>query len=218
MGASVPATAAVVIPENHLKLHREIVFIFTMVGVMCFTLFLGPNINADVKLPYMKWPVSANALGAAAGALLIMSVAAAIRLFRDRQGKDGAAMLFAGIVVAMLAEMFWIWAGSMCRRTDLGKTWLQLCLLNEGVNHNSIVILCLLLSNFLAAEGVIRLMAAGSGIYFYAEIPLYTDHTIPVTPSVERIYCSYPVQHDYEDPYRTPPYPPYSKVLEAVSE
>lgn len=61
-------------------------------------------------------------------------------------------------------------------------------------------------------------MAVGSGLYFYAEIPRYTDNTIPVVPSVEHVYDSCPVMYDCEDPYRTPPYPPYPNLAEAVSD
>lgn len=142
---SIPATVRVVVPENHLKLAQEIVFLFTLVGIVCSALFVGPSFEAVLEVPYVGRSVSAGALGAAAGAFLMMSIAAAIRLFRDRQGKDGAAMLFAGILAAMVAGIFWIWVEPMCWRADPEKAWPGSCPVNEGFDHDSIVVLCLLL-------------------------------------------------------------------------
>lgn len=209
---SIPAAVAIAVPENYLKLPQEITFILALIGIVCSALFIGPNLRAVIELPYVGKSVNANALGAMAGAFSMMAIAATIRLFRERRGKDGAAMLLVGMVLASFSGIFWIYVEPMCRRMDPGKMWPESCPVWGGFNHNSIMALVLLVANFLAAEGAIRLMAAGSGLDFYSEIPHYIETTNPVVPSVRRTFCTYSSIDDCRDPYGSPPNPPYSTI------
>lgn len=210
VAVSIPATVAVAVPENHLKLPQEIVFIISLIVIMSSAFFLGPNLRAVIELPFVETSVNAKALGAMAGVFLMMNIAAAIRLFRARQGKLGAAMLLVGMLLASSSGVFWVYMEPLCRRVDIGDVWPESCPMPDRFSHNAIMALVMLVANFLAAEGAIRLMAAGSGLEFYSEITHYIDTTDPVIPSVRRTYRTYSVPYDCEDPYRSPPYPPQS--------
>lgn len=210
VAVSIPAAVAVAVPESHLKVPQALTFTLSMVGIMCSALLIGPNLKAVLELPFVARSVNANAVAAIGGAFVVMSAVSVIRMFRDRQGRSGASMLLAGIVLAMSCGVFWVWAEPMCRRMGPRKLWPESCPVPGVFDHNSIMTLFLLVANLLAAEGAIRLMAAGSGPDFYTEIPHYLDATNPIVPSVKRTHRTYVVLYDCEDPYGSPPCPPYS--------
>lgn len=170
VAVSIPAAVAVAVPEPNQTIPQAFVFVISLAGIICSTLLIGPNLKAMLEVPFVARSINADALAAMGGAFVMMSLAAAIRLFRKMKGRNGAFILLVGMALASSFGMFWVWLEPMCRRADPEKAWPESCPVSGGFDHNTIMTVFVLVSNILAAEGVLRLMAAGSGLEHYVDI------------------------------------------------
>lgn len=208
VGVSIPASVAVAVPELDKKILQAVVFCFSLAGIICSTFLIGPSQKAVLELPFVPRSVKSNALGAMGGAFVMVSVAAATRSLRKTKGRSGAVFLGAGMTLASLSGMFWVWVEPMCRRVNPGNAWPESCPLPVGFNHNSLMTLFLIVANIYVAEGAIRLMTVESGPDIYRDIPDYLNFVDPMYSPVEHTYRTFSVRCGGDDPYCPPPCSP----------
>lgn len=91
-------------------------------------------------------------------------------MLRQLKGRNGAFILLAGLALIVLFGLLWVKLEPLCKQKAVGDAWPKACPMPSTFDHNFMITVLAMLSNVLAAEGVLRLMAAGSGVEGYVEI------------------------------------------------
>lgn len=172
----VPAAVAVAVPEPNQTAVQAVAFVAAALAIVCSAIFIGPVLAAVLDVPYVDRTLRRDLLAAMAAAMAVLGVAAAVRMVRRMKGRNGALILMAGLALAVSFGAFWLWLEPRCRQMVLNQDWPESCPLSRSFDHNFFIVVFLMVANVLAAEGVLRLMAAGSGVEGYVEI-------IPIIPT-----------------------------------
>lgn len=166
----IPAAAAVAVPEPQNQCLRATTFITCVCALLLSTFVLSKKLVAAPDIPHINLMLRRELLGAIIGALLILAIASTIRMLRQLKGRNGAFILLAALALIVLFGLFWAKLEPLCKQEVVGGEWPQACPMPPSFDHNFMIAFLLMMSNVLAAEGVLRLMAAGSGVEGYVEI------------------------------------------------
>lgn len=166
----VPAAMAVVVPENAFAFGQFATLVLAVGAIVASAMFGAPRLVAAPDLPYVDPSLRRQILAAVAAATGVLALAAAVRMTRRMKGRNGAFILLAGLSLALAFGVLWARLEPVCKRA-LGEPWPSNCLLPSTFDHNFMLVVVTMLANVLAAEGVLRLMAAGQGEEGYVEIP-----------------------------------------------
>lgn len=166
----VPAAVAVAIPEPNQTAIQAVVFVAAVIGIVCTALFVGPSLAAAPDVPYIDSTLRRELLAAITGGMALLGVAAVVRIIRKMKGRNGAVILLTGLTIAVVSGIFWSWLEPRCKQIAADDAWGQECPLSRTFDHNFFLTIFMIAANVLAAEGVLRLMAAGSGVEGYVEI------------------------------------------------
>lgn len=170
VAVSIPAAVAVAVPEPNRTIAQAFIFVLSLVAIICTTLLMGPNVESVPEIPYVAKSIRADVLAATVAASFVMAAAAVIRMVRNMKGRNGAFILLAGLILAATFGVMWIYVEPICRRTEPENPWPTDCPMSSRFDHNTAMTVFIMISNILAAEGVLRLMAAGSGLEHYVDI------------------------------------------------
>lgn len=165
----IPAAAAVAIPENN-HCFRAAALITSTIIVLITTFVLSPRLGAAPDIPYINLLLRHEIFGAIIGALIILSIAATFRMIRQLKGRNGAFILLAGLALITSFGLLWAHLEPLCQQTKPNEPWPPSCPMPAAFDHNFMIAALILVANVLAAEGVLRLMAAGTGVEGYVEI------------------------------------------------
>lgn len=167
----VPAAADVAIPESDNVVSKRAWTSLFAIIVVFTTFVLSTGLKAGPDVPYLTLFLRKELLGAITGALLVLSIASLVRMIRGLQGGNGAFILLAGLTLVLVFGQVWTRFDPLCAMDDDDTvTWPKKCPLPRNFDHNVVFTILLIVANVLAAEGVLRLMAAGSGGSSYYEI------------------------------------------------
>jgi hypothetical protein len=167
----IPAAAHVVVPEAQRPGMKTLSVVAWVLVVCLCTFVVSTKFSAGPDIPYMTHFLRRELLGAIIGALLILAVAAFVRMLRQLKGRNGAFILLAGLTLIMCFGVVWMHFEPLCAQTGPSReAWPRACPLPRAFDHNVLFTVLLMVANVLSAEGVLRLMAAGSGAEGYAEI------------------------------------------------
>lgn len=169
----VPAAASVAVPEGQSGLLQAALVGAWSAVLLLSTFVLSGHFVAAPDIPYMTLFLRRELLGAITGALLILAAASVVRMLRQLKGRNGAFILLAGLGLVAMFGLVWAHFEPLCVLKDgqgAGNAWRSECPLPSAFDHNVMFAVLLMVANVLAAEGVLRLMAAGSGVEGYAEI------------------------------------------------
>lgn len=86
------------------------------------------------------------------------------------KGKNGAFILLAGLALIVAFGVLWGRLEPICQVENREQEWPDNCPVPEMFDHNFMIAALMMFANVLMAEGVLRLMAAGSGVEGYVEI------------------------------------------------
>ena len=170
VGLCIPAGVSVAIPEPHMHVFHATYFVVDLVILLLFTHYFSSFFKAAPDIPYIPLFLRQKLLGAIVGALFVIAISACIRLRRDINGHNGAKILLAAILLLMAFGLVWVRLEPTCVRKDITDPFPKSCALPSIFDHNFMIATLMLFSNVLAAEGVLRLMAAGGGFDVYAEV------------------------------------------------
>lgn len=168
----IPAALAVCMPQPMSQSrHLGVAFITGLAVFALAVMLVAPNLQAAPALPLVAGGLRRDllALGVVSAGVLTMAVLGRLMRFRMK-GRNGAFILLIGLVVAGVVGAVWMWLEPMCRLVSEGQVWPDECPLPMSFDHNFMMVAALLVCNVLAAEGVLRLMAAGTGTEGYVEI------------------------------------------------
>lgn len=171
IGFTIPAAAAVAIPESNSWWLQATIFIFGTLIILLSTFNLSSRIIAAPEFPYINLSLRRKLLGAMIGGLIILSLAALIRMVRHLKGKNGAYILLASIILTALSGFLWTLIEPICHQNEVTDPWPKTCPLSSTYDHNFAMASIVMISNVLAAEGVLRLMAVGSAVEGFTYIP-----------------------------------------------
>mmetsp|Transcript_4733 Transcript_4733/g.20333 ORF Transcript_4733/g.20333 Transcript_4733/m.20333 type:complete len:103 (+) Transcript_4733:978-1286(+) len=102
---------------------------------------------------------------------MMVLIASLIRLVRPPEslkGRSGAVVLASGTIFILLAGAVWAYLADACQFTD--SILNAACALPQSFDHNALLSLVTIIANGFVAEGVLRLMAAGTGQDGYIRI------------------------------------------------
>lgn len=166
----VPAATAVAVPEPNSQCLQATAFIIAVAVLLLATFALSAHLIAAPDIPYLSLFLRRELLGAIMGALLVLAAAATIRMLRQLKGRNGAFILLAGLALTAAFGLLWARLEPLCKQQDIGDPWPAQCPMPAAFDHNFMIAVLIMVANVLAAEGVLRLMAAGSGVEGYVEI------------------------------------------------
>lgn len=166
----IPAATAVAVPEPQNQCLRATTFIASVCTLLLTTFVLSKKLIAAPDIPFVNSMLRRELLGAIIGALLVLVAASAIRMLRQLKGRNGAFILLAGLALIVVFGLLWAKLEPLCKQEAFGDGWPKACPMPSTFDHNFMITALAMLSNVLAAEGVLRLMAAGSGVEGYVEI------------------------------------------------
>jgi hypothetical protein len=167
----VPAAASVAVPESQRPGLKSVAYLAWILILLMTSFVLSARFSAGPDIPYITLFLRKELLGAILGALLILAAAAIVRMLRQLKGRNGAFILLAGLALIVAFGLVWGRLEPLCAQTSADKTeWPTDCPLPRAFDHNVLFTVLLMVANVLSAEGVLRLMAAGSGAEGYAEI------------------------------------------------
>lgn len=167
----IPAAASIAVPEGRRAgLKTASVLAWVLIVLLC-TFVFSTKLNAGPDIPYMTTFLRKELLGAILGALVVLALASLLRMIRLLKGRNGAFILLVGLSLIMAFGIVWMQLEPLCSQSGSRKeTWPQSCPLPRSFDHNVLFTALLMIANVLSAEGVLRLMAAGSGAEGYTEI------------------------------------------------
>lgn len=166
----VPAATAVAVPEPNNQCLQATTFIIAVAVLLLSTFALSTHLIAAPDIPYLNLFLRRELLGAMTGALLVLAAAATIRMLRQLKGRNGAFILLAGLALTAAFGLLWARLEPLCNQKAVGDPWPAQCPMPAAFDHNFMIAVLIMIANVLAAEGVLRLMAAGSGVEGYVEI------------------------------------------------
>lgn len=166
----VPAAVAVAVPEPSNQCLRATTFIIAVCALLLSTFVLSRHLVAAPDIPYMNLFLGRELLGAVVGALFLLSAASTVRMSRQLKGRNGAFILLTGLALIVAFGLMWAWLEPLCKQTGLDEVWPAECPMPPAFDHNFMIAALMMVANVLAAEGVLRLMAAGIGVEGYVEI------------------------------------------------
>lgn len=196
---AIPASVAIAFPSNPPPRAMYVGILIT-IWVISFTVAGYVPVLPDIPLGPVPERVAKGVLLACAGAVFVVSVAAGVRVCRKIKGRNGAFILLAAVVLLVSSAGVWTWLEPQCRQViidpssntqdsqvvnvlqlvepklKIEKMMKQLeipesCPLPfKAFDHNFAFGVAVIATNVLMAEGVLRLMAAGSGVEGYVEI------------------------------------------------
>jgi hypothetical protein len=168
---SIPAAAHVALPEAARPALKAAALSAAALLVTLTTFVLSAHFRAGPDIPYMTPFLRRELLGAIFGAVLVLAAAALLRMLRQMKGRNGAFILLAGLALVVAFGLVWAHLEPLCAQAGAHpEVWPETCPLPRMFDHNVMFTLLLMVANVLSAEGVLRLMAAGSGAEGYAEI------------------------------------------------
>lgn len=166
----IPAAAVVAVPEANKHALQALVYVLSIVMVLLCSFVFSKRLQAAPDIPYINQLLRRELLGAIVGALAVLGGASAVRIARDRKGKNGAFILLCGLVLMAAFGVLWVQLEPLCKVGSASDEWPQSCPMSRLFDHNFMMTVFVLVANVLTAEGVLRLMAAGSGVQEYDEI------------------------------------------------
>lgn len=166
----VPAATAVAVPEPNNACLQATTFVACVVVLLLSTFVLSARLVAAPDIPYINVALRRELLGAIAGAILVLAAAATIRMLRQLKGRNGAFILLAGLALTAAFGILWARLEPLCKQESAADPWPPSCPMPATFDHNFMIAVLVMVANVLAAEGVLRLMAAGSGVEGYVEI------------------------------------------------
>lgn len=166
----VPAATAVAVPEPNNQCLQATVFIASVVVILLTTFAVSGHLNAAPDIPYLNLFLRRELLGAIGGAFLVLAAASTIRMLRQLKGGKGAFILLAGLALIAAFGILWARLEPLCKQKAAGEPWPPACPMPATFDHNFMIAVLIMIANVLAAEGILRLMAAGSGVVGYVEI------------------------------------------------
>lgn len=166
----IPAAVAVAIPEPNQTATKAVLFIAATFVIVCATLYVGPSLAAAPDIPYIDGTLRRDVLAAITCSLTFLALAAIVRIIRRKKGRNGAVILLTGLMISIVAGTCWSFYEPVCKQVGAEDEWSQDCPLSKTFDHNFFLTVFMIAANVLAAEGVLRLMAAGSGEEGYVEI------------------------------------------------
>lgn len=166
----IPAAAVVAVPEANKHALQAVAYVVCIVVVVLSSFVLSKRLQAAPDIPYISQLLRRELLGAIVGALVVVGGASAVRIARDRKGKNGAFILLCGLVLMGAFGVLWVQLEPVCKVSSATDEWPHSCPMSRLFDHNFMMTVFVLVANVLTAEGVLRLMAAGSGVQEYDEI------------------------------------------------
>lgn len=166
----IPAAAVVAVPEPDKNVAQAIGYIVSTAFVLMSAFVFAPHVSSAPDIPYINLLLRREILGGMVGGVLVVGVACAVRMGRNLKGKNGAYILVCGLVLMTLFGMVWAYLEPLCVVSSAMDKWRKECPLPQVLDHNFLMTFFMMVSNVLTAEGVLRLMAAGSGVEDYVEI------------------------------------------------
>lgn len=166
----VPAAAVVAAPEPNTQCLQVTAFVSAVAIILLSTFAFSSHFVAAPDIPNINALLRHELLGAVIGAIVVLVIASVVRMLRQLKGRNGALILLAGLSLILIFGFLWARFEPLCKQTQIDQPFPQTCPMPAAFDHNSMIATMFLLSNILTAEGVLRLMAAGSGIEGYAEI------------------------------------------------
>lgn len=173
---AIPASVYVAVPETERKFFKLPIFIAGVLTMLTTAIFIGPILRTRPDIPYIDSTLEREVLAAAIATLLVLHLSTAVRMIRPIKGRNGAFILLAGLVLVVGIGIMWGLFEPSCRIAVPTDPWPEKCPLPRSFDHNFVLGLVIMVANVLVAEGVLRLMAAGSGVEGYVAI-------VPVIPT-----------------------------------
>uniref|UniRef100_A0A7S3A602 Uncharacterized protein n=3 Tax=Rhodosorus marinus TaxID=101924 RepID=A0A7S3A602_9RHOD len=167
----IPGAALVAIPEMRYRVWKTALTLINIVALFFSAMIVGPKIGNTFDLPYVSDTLQSRLVGAVFGALMMVLIASLIRLVRPPEslkGRSGAVVLASGTIFILLAGAVWAYLADACQFTD--SILNAACALPQSFDHNALLSLVTIIANGFVAEGVLRLMAAGTGQDGYIRI------------------------------------------------
>lgn len=167
----IPAAAHVAVPEEQRPALKSLSILAWVTLIALGAFALSAHLSAGPDIPYMTVFLRRELLGAIVGALVCLGLAAAVRMVRELKGRNGAFILLAGVMLVVAFGVLWAHLEPLCAMKGPGRDgWREECPMPKVFDHNVLFTVLLMVANVLSAEGVLRLMAAGSGAWGYTEI------------------------------------------------
>lgn len=171
VAVTIPASVSVAIPEPNRVIVHALAYSLSIIAIIATSLKMGPVLQAGPDVPYVDGTLQREVLVALAASITVLSAASVVRLVRPLKGRNGALILVASLTLVLAFGYLWSWLEPLCRMEDDGKGLpADQCPLPKSFDHNCLIGIIIMTANVLAAEGVLRLMAAGSGVEGYVEI------------------------------------------------
>lgn len=167
---SIPAAIAIALPEPNHRLLQIVTLFASVTAIALATIYLSPFVAAAPDLPYIAAGLRKDMLAGVASAITVLFLAACVRMARRMKGRNGAFILFAALVLTIVFGAVWMTLEPLCTIVSDTEAWSEECPLSHSFDHNFMMTILLIIANVLAAEGVLRLMAAGTGVEGYVEI------------------------------------------------
>jgi hypothetical protein len=167
----IPAASNVAVPDGQRQAVKTGAVIASGTLIVLCIVVLSPKFDAGPDIPYMTLFLRKAVLGGILGSLLVLVAASLVRLMRQLKGRNGAFILFAGLSLVLAFGVVWMRYEPLCAQEGPAVSdWPASCPLPREFDHNVLFTLVLVVANVLSAEGVLRLMAAGTGAEGYTEI------------------------------------------------
>uniref|UniRef100_A0A7S1EPB4 Uncharacterized protein n=1 Tax=Timspurckia oligopyrenoides TaxID=708627 RepID=A0A7S1EPB4_9RHOD len=167
--AAIPASASIAVPEARRRSWKTVAVIAWLAIVLSSAFFLGPMMRASPSLPFISGTFRRQLLGAMIGAMACILLSCIVRMLRPLKGRNGAFVLLLGTGLILIGGILWSQMDPKCDTSSV-KDWPSSCPMPRAFDHNVLFVVLLLFGNIFAAEGVLRLMAAGNGSEGYVEI------------------------------------------------
>ncbi|CAN8070637.1 unnamed protein product [Agarophyton chilense] len=170
VGFCIPAAVVVAVPEPDKNGHRAAAYLLAISNVLVASFIFSSQLEATPDIPYINRLLRRELLGAVIGAMCVLVVACLVRMARRLKGRNGAYILLSGLVLIAIFGLLWTYLEPICRVASPEQEWPSKCPVPRILDHNFMMTLLIVIANVLTAEGVLRLMAAGTGVEDYVEI------------------------------------------------
>lgn len=161
---TIPASVYVAVPEAERKFVQVPIGVAGVLTMITTAIFIGPMLRTRPDIPYIDSTLEREVLAAAIATLLVLHLSTVVRMIRPIKGRNGAFILLAGLALVVAIGIVWMIFEPLCRVSVPTDPWPKKCPLPRSFDHNFVLGLVIMVANVLVAEGVLRLMAAGSGI------------------------------------------------------
>uniref|UniRef100_A0A7S1TDC4 Uncharacterized protein n=1 Tax=Compsopogon caeruleus TaxID=31354 RepID=A0A7S1TDC4_9RHOD len=168
----IPAATHVSVPDFRKGVLKTVCFVLYAVFVAAGGFYWSRHVATTPEIPSVSEQLRRQIAGALGGGMVSILASSLIRLTRKVKGRNGASVLFLGSSLAVLAGLIWLHFEPLCNASSR-LMWSDTCPLPRVYDHNALLVSFLFCANILGAEGVLRLMAVGSGdglIEGYTEI------------------------------------------------